>query len=358
MKKQLHNKNLFCTILLSFLLLPFTDIYACTGFDVLFTNITVTNMNASSDYTYNYTIKNIATQAVALKNLLIQNYVSTTATTSGEKAAGGSYINLISTDSIQPGASYSGSFNAYPFSGNGVNTYPYLVPVLEYYDSKNPSANDCDLNNNTSFVSLYPNAAISSVTITNVGASSVQYDYVIENTGTDTLFLNELSIHNYVSTDNIYNISDPSAGSTTVATSGYILANQTYSGSFTATPSVSTTTYSYLVTNLVYSGTESSTSDNTNITSIPTITTGIFASSGQQASATVIWNNESKSFQVTQWNNGSVNLQYNLYTTAGNIISSGNTRLNQSVSVTTLSEDIYILIISDGQSINTKRFIY
>jgi hypothetical protein len=181
---------------------------------------------------------------------------------------------------------------------------------------------------------------------------------VIRNSGTDTLFLNELSIHNYVSTDNVYDVSDPAAGNTTIAASGYILANQTYSGSFTATPSVSAITYPYLVTNLLYTGTESSTSDNTNITSIPAITTGIFASSAQQAPATVIWNYESKSFEITQWNNGSGNLQYNLFSPAGNVISSGNANLNQLVPVPVLSEGMYILVISDGQSINSKRIIY
>lgn len=115
---------------------------ACTGKDIIFTNITFTSVE-DGRYYYSYEIKNIGTTNIVLGQVVIQNYVSTDNQVGGDAAAGGTFISYQSTEIISPGETYSGIYEANPFSQNPQSTYPYLISNVSL------SSNDeCDVTNN------------------------------------------------------------------------------------------------------------------------------------------------------------------------------------------------------------------
>jgi len=281
MKKHLLPKTLFRSALLSLFALANTNAFACTGFDLEFTSLVVTGIVSPTQTTYRYTIKNIGTQSVAVKFIYIQNYVTPAPTTAGEQAAGGSDLNPYSTDTIQPGATYSGTYGSYPFPGHGPNTDPYIISTISYYDSNNPNVNDCDLSNNSTFVCLLPNPSIDSLDITSVDITngSTSLNLGIQNAGIDTLFMDSLIVYNYLSADSAFDATTAIANDTLILNAfkqPYLTQNASFSTQITISPTVSTTTYPYLITILHYSGAVCGPADSINISRIPSsITTGI-----------------------------------------------------------------------------------
>lgn len=356
MIKQLSYKSILCSLLI--VISSYSHyLFACTGPDIIFTSITITGVNYSSPQfliNYDYQIKNIGTDTIFIKYLSIQNYVSTDNVGSSKAAAGGSVIDNTSSNYLLSGQTYSGTFTAY--SPNTFSTYPYLIPLLIYYGSP---VSECDASNNTIVACLHPDPAITNLTITSVSSGSVQYDYDIKNVGGDTLFYSNLTIQNYVSTDNVYDGADPSAGSTQISSSPtFLTPNQTYSGSFTATPSVSTDTYNYLITELVYSSTECDATNNENITSIPLLSATL-NSINPTNNVIVKWNSDAKSFSVNKWENNSAgSLQYKIYNPNGTLIFSSNTEIFETTTLPILSSGLYILIISDDQKMHSEKIIY
>ncbi|WP_156027041.1 hypothetical protein [Sporocytophaga myxococcoides] len=129
-----------CHLFLAMLLLisAVSNTYACTGKDIVFTNITITSI-IDDTYYYSYEIKNIGTTGIVLGQVVIQNYVSTDDQVGGDAAAGGAFISYQSTEILSPGETYSGTYEANPFPQNPQNTYPYLIAHLSL------SSNDeCD----------------------------------------------------------------------------------------------------------------------------------------------------------------------------------------------------------------------
>lgn len=105
------------------------------------------------------------------------------------------------------------------------------------------------------------------VTITEVTASSITYEYEIENTGDQVLLLSKLTIQNYVSEDPVFQISDAAAGGAVLSTGSTDMAPGTsYTGTFTAYFTGSLKTYHYLIVQLNYTDGECDLTNNEKVT--------------------------------------------------------------------------------------------
>ncbi|MBO9702233.1 MAG: T9SS type A sorting domain-containing protein [Sporocytophaga sp.] len=140
MRNLLRPFNLFLAMLLLFSIISKT--YACTGKDIVFTNITITSI-VDGTYYYSYDIKNIGTEDIVLGQVVIQNYVSTDNQVGSDAPAGGAFASFQSTDILSPGETYNGTFEASPFPQNPQSSYPYLLPQV-YLNSDD----ECDKSNN------------------------------------------------------------------------------------------------------------------------------------------------------------------------------------------------------------------
>lgn len=147
MRYLLYSFSLFCTLLLLF---TSNKVHACSGKDIIFTNITFTSI-ADGTYNYSYEIKNIGTADIVLGQIVIQNYVSADDQVGSDAAAGGTFISYQSPEIISPGETYSGMYEANPFPENPQSTHPYLISNV--YLSSN---DECDVSNNyfTKFVQV------------------------------------------------------------------------------------------------------------------------------------------------------------------------------------------------------------
>lgn len=328
------------------LLAPFTAKSQCTGFTFSIENVTVTSFTTNTIY-YNYTIRNTGTTTVSTDNLLLQNYVTTDQTGAGAQAAGGSFIS--GSTNIAPNATYTGSFQAGHTNSPSIH---FLKVELHY-----AVLSTCQVTLTHAYECLSPDAQFVSFTINNTQAASITYQFDVKNVGADTLFLNQLLLENFLSTNSTYDGSDVAAGSGQVTISGktYLLANET--GTATFTTSGSNSGYSFLVTKLTYSEqTECSTGNNEAIEPIPAIE-GLFSSQAKEADF-IHWNSELKSFTVNNWTtNNTSNLNYEIYNATGVLQSSGNTSVGESTRITT-KQGIYILTISDGVNKYSKKIAY
>jgi hypothetical protein len=233
MEKYLHSAFLFCAFLCA--LLTSNKVMACTGRDVIFTNITFTSISAGN-YQYSYQIQNIGTTDISFNQLVIQNYVSTDNQVGADAAAGGSFIDNSSSGVLAAGATFNGTYGASPFAVNPQSSYPYLIAKI--YLSPDP---ECDATNNY-FVTLVQLPA---------------------------------GIH-----------------------SSFI------------------------------------------------------------ADAAVNWLADSKSFIVNTWSGNSSALKYKVYSVAGTLILSGNTKEQESTPLNDLPKGMYILYLSDGEKMYSKKIVY
>jgi hypothetical protein len=330
------------------LIAPYSVKAQCTGFTFNIEDITVTSISPTY-IQYNYTIRNTGSTTVSTDNLVLQNYITTNTSGGGAIAAGGSMI--LGSHDIAPDGTYSGSYQA---NQSNLPTYPYLWLSLDY-----GVLGSCQVNLDQEYECLRPDAQFVSFTINNTQPSSISYEFQLKNVGADTLFLSDLLLENFLSANSTYDGADVATGSTTVTISGktYLLANQ--SGTVTYTTSGSISGYSYLVTNLTYSEqAECSTGNNQSIESIPALN-GILPSSKSTESNAIIWNNDTKCFTISSWDNQSSNekLSYEIYNTSGTLQSAGTTSIGEATAIKG-NEGFYVLIITDGVKRHTKRIVY
>ena len=225
---------------ISFLI--FSRAKACTGHDVIISNITVTSITSYPNYysyAYTYEIKNIGTAAISLGEIVLQNYVSANQTyEAGDPAAGGSFIAHGSTALLEPGGTYTGTYEIAAGLNYPVSSYPYFITDV-YLNSET----ECDLTNN-------------------------EYAGRIETTTTGT-------------------------------------------------------------------------------------------KNAHTAQAAVQWNNESKSFSVSDWQgSNTASLQYTIVSISGTVAVSGNTRAGQAVPLQGLQSGMYIIFLSDGEMVYSKKISY
>lgn len=121
---------------------------ACEGHDVIITNITITSITTESAhyvYAYTYEIKNIGTAAIALNQIVLQNYISPD-DIYGQNDIGGGGMHLASSSSTEvlaAGATYSGSDVMSVGKNYPPDSYAYFFTDI-YLDSET----ECDINNN------------------------------------------------------------------------------------------------------------------------------------------------------------------------------------------------------------------
>jgi hypothetical protein len=347
MKKQL----LLSVLLLSSYFLLVGSTFAksnCTGYDITFNNVTVTGISKSNVF-YNYTINNIGTLDMSLSKIVLQNYISIDNVFGGEDlAAGGSIISI--SGSVAAGASYSGIFEAN--NSNNTGAYKYLIVRLSYSDG------ECNLTNNEIIVCLKPDAQFTSLAITGLQTSSIDYNFEIKNVGGDTLFFNKLAIQNYLSVDNSYQIGDAAAGGSLLSFTGknYLLPNESYSNSYSANGA--NAAYQYIIATLSYTGTSECNLSNNQEVEVIQAPNGIYDGGTFDGNHLIVWDNYANTFSIKEWVNipAMRSLEYKLYTISGVLQMAGSTKLGESTKVE-VREGVYILVISDGQKSYFKKII-
>ncbi|GAL83661.1 hypothetical protein MYP_888 [Sporocytophaga myxococcoides] len=115
---------------------------ACTGRDIVFTDISITSI-VNGVYYYTYEIKNVGTVDITLGEVVLQNYVSTDNQVGGDAPAGGSFISHQNVSILSPGETFRGTYQANPFPQNPQSTYPYLIVHVSL-----SSSDECDKSNN------------------------------------------------------------------------------------------------------------------------------------------------------------------------------------------------------------------
>ena len=205
---------------------------------------------------------------------------------------------------------------------------------------------------------------ITKITFTSISSGGYNYDYEIKNIGTASITVSELALQNNVSTDE--------EGSTTQAAGGSdidqsntntIAPGATFTGSMSASPTccggTGTSDYPYLIVSVSsYPTVECNTANNSITVKIEMpVTTGL--QSSHVADASVNWNNDTKSFTVKSWSgNSAANLHYTVITSSGVQVFAGNTAEDQSVPLQGLHNGMYIIYLSDGDSVYSKKIIY
>ncbi|WP_018344995.1 T9SS type A sorting domain-containing protein [Cytophaga aurantiaca] len=204
---------------------------------------------------------------------------------------------------------------------------------------------------------------VTKITFTSITTDSYMYTYEIKNTGTQSVPLNQLSLQNYVATDAQGSNQKAAGGSNIVLSSntGVIAAGATFTGTLGAYPNAVGTypqsSYPYLfVTVSVYPGTECDNTNNTLVALIEMTTTG--NQSKHTADATLIWNATTKSFLVKDWSGSSTSLQYNIFNMSGTLCMSGFIEEELSTTLTSLQNGMYIIYITDGEKVYSKKIIY
>ncbi|MFL5752992.1 MAG: T9SS type A sorting domain-containing protein [Bacteroidia bacterium] len=197
-----------------------------------------------------------------------------------------------------------------------------------------------------------------SITFTSVSPGDYQYSYQIQNIGTTDIAFNQLVIQNYVSTDNQVG-GDAAAGGSFIdnTSSGILAAGATYNGTAGASPFPANpqSSYPYLIAQIYLSSDPECDAANNYFPALVQTTTGIKPS--LLLSAVVNWNAENKSFTVSDWP-GNAELEYNVYTSAGMLMLSGNTRNNEPTPLGALRSGFYILYLSDGEKMYSRKIIY
>ncbi|MDB5271722.1 MAG: hypothetical protein JWO58_89 [Chitinophagaceae bacterium] len=319
----------------------------CSGFDISFTSVRLTGVG-NSQITYNVTIKNSGTQTLDLSKITLQNYVSTDDTYDAGDADGGASTPTGTT--LLAGQELETSFYS-NYSGD-IKSLPYLILQLSYQDA------ECDVTNNQIVVCTRPNAVFNSLNITGIISSSeADFNFEIQNTGGDTLFLSSLVLQSYVSTDNVLDGGDPAAGGAVLTYGGkyYLVANEKYQSSYGAY-CASITSYSYVISTLGNSKAECTTSDNNIIR--PLVVTAIQNMVTDVASNMIIWDMNSHSF-ITK-DQGDVVwsgiLTYKVLDTAGRLLNTGKTNPGERVYIQEGS-GMGLLLISDDQHFYSKKIM-
>ncbi|HSY62389.1 MAG TPA: T9SS type A sorting domain-containing protein [Cytophaga sp.] len=205
---------------------------------------------------------------------------------------------------------------------------------------------------------------ITKITFTSITTDAYTYTYEIKNIGTQSVPLSQISLQNYVATDAQGSDQQAAGGSNIVLSgnTGVIAAGDTYTGTLGASPNAvgnyPQSSYPYLfVTVSVYPGTECDNTNNTLAAEIEMTATG--TQSKHVADAALVWNTATKSFSVSNWSGGTSSaLEYSIVTTSGTLAASGKTNEGQSVSLQELQNGMYIIFLSDGVSVYSKKIIY
>lgn len=207
---------------------------------------------------------------------------------------------------------------------------------------------------------------INKITITSMyevpNAYVYVYTYEIQNIGTAPIALNQIYLQNYVSANQTFenNLDEPSGGAQVSQSTTELAAGATYTG--TAELPVDkenpVSSYPYFITDVfLNSETECDINNNQYVDLIEVITTG--AKKANIATANVYWNSDTKSFSVSDWSGSqAASLQYTVLAASGTAVASGNTAEGQSTALPALQSGMYIVYLSDGDKVYSKKIIY
>jgi len=187
--------------------------------------------NVGGKLTYTITIKNQGTATTPnLYNVVLQNYLSTNTIIgdADDKAAGGTKLGKNIT--LKPGESFS--FTYYTYESNWSSSYKYLVPVI---DNSN-IINESNENNNTYFKLILPDVIVSSLVITSMTSTTINYTATIKNDGYTTIpDIYEIIAQTYESGDAVYgNSDDVASGGTKMLVHKSLGSKATHTFTFSA----------------------------------------------------------------------------------------------------------------------------
>lgn len=205
---------------------------------------------------------------------------------------------------------------------------------------------------------------ITKITFTSLESDTYTYTYEIKNIGTESVPISEISLQNYVSTD-AQGTNTKAAGGSKIdfnGSAGIIAAGASYTGTMGAYPNAVGNyplhAYPYLIVDVfIYPGTECNNTNNRITGKIEVITTD--NQKQHIADAAVNWNTDTKSFLVNHWSGRNASmLHYNVFSTSGIVLLSGNTAEGQTTSLSAIQSGTYIIYLSDGEKVYSKKIIY
>lgn len=201
---------------------------------------------------------------------------------------------------------------------------------------------------------------ITNITITSVSnGDDYAYSYTIKNIGTTNIMLNEISLQNYVSTDNQVG-GDAAAGGSIISSSNteYLVPGASFTGTFGfyPFPQNTTSTHPYLIVYVYLYPTSECDATNNYYTMLIQITTPTL--SAQKVEAKIQWSSENKNLSVEEWGGKNNTLQYYIYNLSGNLIQQGDIRLKQMILLSELTNGIYIIHFTDESSTYSTKIIY
>jgi hypothetical protein len=332
---------------------------ACTSFTIekiranKFTNY-IANIH------YSFTIKNIGNDTLLLKNIVIQNYISTDSNYNHGYAAGGAFIDPSSTKYLLPDSTYSSTFDAN--TSYSLITNPVLI--VRFY-----LVNQTDCNTNNDWVVKRidlpaigcPDVSCTSFTVIDTtyqtNYTTINYNYTLKNIGTDTLFLKDIIAQSYVSKDSAYGPNCSAAGGGYIAynSTKYLLPDSVYSSSYSSSSNQSLSTYSFLVVNFYFAAPIECTSNmSLGITKIkeeiPT-----YLDKKIHPEMEIKWQPVSKMFSITT-NRSSIPNKFKVYKILGNTVMTGTIKYNES-KVLPLAPGMYIIEVFSQNKRLVKKII-
>ncbi len=208
---------------------------------------------------------------------------------------------------------------------------------------------------------------ITTITITSTyqtpSANVYSYSYQIKNIGTAGIALGEILLQNYVSANQTFEYDkDAAAGGAFIAykSTDILAAGATYNGMYELILDLDhpVSSFPYFITDVYLDGeTECDITNNTFVGLIELTATG--TKPAHIASATVYWSIDTKSFSVNDWSGSYASaLTYSVFTASGTLLFSGSTSEGQTTPLAALQSGMYILHLSDGDKMYSKKILY
>jgi len=326
--------------------------------DLAVTNIAVNSINGNS-VDFSFTITNLGSTVLYLDRFYFQTYVSQNSLYDAADSPAGVAVFSSSVLTLNPGASYTGSWTSN--ASVSLAAYPYLMFDVRLLSGQvHPQVSLT----NDRYVKYLPfsftDLAVNSI-VTNTfnPTTSVNFTYTVSNNGQTDLNLNQFYFQTYLSTNAVYDNLDKPAGGSVFPANVVLSTNQTYSGSWTSSAGVNIQSYPYLIfiVKTVY-GTlvhEASYSNNQYIKQVPFV----FESFQKSLSKSAAFIVENKEEVLTLENGIDIDQQtsYIIYSIAGETISEGSFDVKKEINTGTLKNGIYLLQLSNGSEHESVKFV-
>lgn len=214
----------------------------------------------------------------------------------------------------------------------------------------------------TKFTAPVKVCSASKITVTNVTFTEADtYTYTIKNTSSSEIAIQNIMLQNYVSKDDVIG-GDVAAGGAPIdfEDTDMLAPGATYTGTdfFNRNEEAPESSYPYVIMHFYIKGEQCSVNDDAHYIGLVKVSKPTAVQTKVSANANVVWNSETKSFLVNDWNgNSHAELSYEIFSASGAHVLNGKTFIEQINSINGLKSGMYILYLSDGQQVYSKKIL-